>query len=177
MIRRHATRDEIEALTADGWRFRKKLRKDKLYVSARKGSREKSLGRYSDEYWTRIEDVVKGSTKKSDSIKTTPTQAEAKTEDHFITTLQEVNRLIDRLKFSRCLHIEANGFCNYWHLNELPKQAKQLNKKEFDFIFNKVKNVEGVNEWAISPIPIICNDCPSFIDQGMINLIKIRLKT
>jgi hypothetical protein len=40
-----------------------------------------------------------------------------------------------------------------------------------------VKNVEGVNEWAIAPLPIICDDCPCFIDQGMIDLIKIRIKT
>jgi hypothetical protein len=176
MTRRHATREEIEVFAADGWRFRKKSRKDKLYVSARRGPKENSLGRYSDEYWAMIQDVVKGLKDKLDSTKATQTQAELETEDPFITTLHEINRRINRLKFSRCLQVDADGFCNYWHINELPKQAKQLNKKQYEFIFKKVKNVEGVTEWAVASLPIICNDCPSFIDQGMIDIIKSRIK-
>jgi hypothetical protein len=39
-----------------------------------------------------------------------------------------------------------------------------------------VKNVEGLNEWAINPLPIICNDCPAFIDERMIDFIKTRIK-
>jgi hypothetical protein len=177
MIKRRATREEIEDLAADGWRFRKKPRKDILYVSARRGPKENSLGRYSDEYWAMIQDVVQGKKNKPDSTNGTPTQAEPKKpEEPFITTLQDISRQINRLRISFCLHIDANGFCNYWHINELPKQAKQLDKKGFDYIFKMVKNVEGMDEWAINPLPIICDDCPGYIDERMIDFIKTRIK-
>jgi hypothetical protein len=177
MIKRRASREEIEALAADGWKFRKKPRKDILYVSARRGPYENGLGRYSDEYWAMIQDVVKGLKNKPDSTKAAPTQVEAKVpEDPFISTLQEISRQINRLKASSCLHIDADRFCNYWHINELPEQAKQLNKKQFDYIFKMVKNVEGLNEWAINPLPLICDVCPAFIDERMIDFIKTRIK-
>ena len=185
MIKRRASREEIEALAADGWTFRKKPRKVFSYISARKRlkengrtrEKENSYGRYSDEYWAMIQDVVQGLKNKPDSTKAAPTQAEPKVpEDPFISTLRDIGRQINRLKFLSCLHIDAEGFCNYWHINELPKQTKQLNKKEFDNIFKMVKNVEGLNEWAINPLPIICNDCPAFIDERMIDFIKTRIK-
>jgi hypothetical protein len=177
MVSRRASREEIEALASDGWRFRKKPRKGILYISARRETKEHSLGRYSDEYWAMIQDVVKGLKDKPDSTKATPTQTEPKKpEDPFITTLQEINRLIHRQNFLKCLHIDPIGFCNYWNITELPKQAKQLNKKQFDYLFRMVKNVEGVNEWAINPLPIICDGCPGFIDERMIGFIKSRIK-
>ncbi|MCJ7636749.1 MAG: hypothetical protein MUO21_04600, partial [Nitrososphaeraceae archaeon] len=107
----------------------------------------------------------------------TQTQSEIeKTEDPFIATLQEIKRQTRKYSFLRCLHIDADRFCNYWQINELPKQAEQLNTKEFDYIFKLVKDVGGVKEWALNPLPIICDGCPGFIDDKMIDVIMKKVK-
>jgi hypothetical protein len=111
MINHKTSREKIEAFAADGWKFRNKPRKDILYVSARRGPYENGLGRYSDEYWAMIQDVVQGLKNKPDSTKAAPTQVEPKVpEDPFITTLRDIGRQINRLKFLSCLHIDADRF-------------------------------------------------------------------
>jgi hypothetical protein len=179
MSKRQATREEITALAVDGWGFRKKERKGKLYVSARRGKIEKGLGLHSDEFWAMIEDVASGLTSKPESPKeSAQTQIGPKeTDSPLIMTFNEINRKMGKHKMLQCLHVEADGFCDYWRLEELPEQAKQLNKKEFEIVFKEVKDVDGKTHfWALNPYPIICSGCPGFVDEKMVDFINSRKK-
>ena len=94
MVNHRASKEEIEALASDGWRFRKKSRKGILYVGARRGTNENSLGRYSDEYWAMIEDVVNGLKNKKRSAGVTQTQTESKeVTDPLILAWKELERI------------------------------------------------------------------------------------
>jgi hypothetical protein len=177
MSRRLVTREEIIALTADGWGFRKKERKGKLYISARKGKKEKGLGLYSDELWDIIVKVSSGLIGKPESPKdSVQTNIGFKEIDNpLIITFNEIKHGMSKHKMLYCLHVEANGFCDYWRLEELPKHAKQLNKKEFELVFKEVKNVDGKTRfWALNPFPIICGDCPGYIDEKILDYIYSR---
>ena len=94
MSKQQNKRKDIEALAADGWRFRKKKRKDAIYISARKGKEEKGLGRYSNEYWAMIEDVTRSLTK-SPEFSNELTQARIgsdETKNPMINVFKEVSR-------------------------------------------------------------------------------------
>ncbi len=64
-------------------------------------------------------------------------------DDPLIITFNEIKRGMSKYKMLHCLHVEANRFCDYWRLEELPKHTKQLDKKEFELVFKDVKNVDG----------------------------------
>jgi hypothetical protein len=179
MSKQQATREEIKALAADGWRFRVKERKGILYISARRGKKEKGLGSYSDEFWAMIEEAKKSLTDKlehPERLRQTQIVAEGK-DDPWIKSIEEIKRWMSWYRFMNCLHIGADGFCDYWSMKELPKYVEQLRKKESDYLFKKVNLEEGeVVFWAFRPVPSICNDCPAFIDELTKDFINSRNK-
>lgn len=166
MVNRRASREEIETFVADGWIFRKKYRKDNLYVSRRKGRDEKGLGRYSDEYWAMIEDVVKGLTKEPKSAGILQNHTESKEVfDPLILAWKELERNMNTYVFMQCLHVEADHFCGYWLLEDLPKHGKQLSQKDLEYNFKKVNSVDGKTQaWAFKPTVGICSICPKFVE-------------
>ena len=167
MVSRRASREEIESFAADGWGFRVKPRKDKLYVSRRrKGDREWGLGRYSDEYWAMIQDVITSFKNKRESDGNMQTQIESK-------VVLNPSRLVwgelqDNMryyKYMRCLHMEADQFCGYWLLEDLPRYGKQLSQEDLKLCFRKVNSVDMKTQaWAFTPTVGICSCCPYFTE-------------
>jgi hypothetical protein len=166
MVNRRASREEIEAFASDGWKFRKKLRKGILYVSRRKGRDEKGLGKYSDEYWAMIEDVIKSLAdrqKPAGIVKAQPRSNEVT--DPLILAMKELEHNINVHVYMQCQHKEDNDFCGFWLLEDLPRHGKQLNKKDLEYLFRKVNSIDGKTQaWAFKTTVGICSDCPRYIE-------------
>ena len=45
---------EIEGLINEGWKIRIKTKKNRRYITVRKGNKERSLGPYTDELWNKV---------------------------------------------------------------------------------------------------------------------------
>ncbi len=164
MVNDRASRGEIEALASDGWRFRKKPRKGILYVSARSGTKERSLGRHSDEYWAMIEDVIKSLTDRQKPAGIVKAQLGSKeVTDPLILVMDKLERNMKIHVFMQCLYQEADHFCGYWLLEDLPRYGKQLSQKDLEYEFKEVNGVDvKTSAWAFKPTVGICSICPSF---------------
>jgi len=168
-----------------GWHFFIRTVAERRYITIRRKGKERSLGPYSDEIWKLIqgidnrearEDATRILSNKMKSPKSlTQPRVISETEDPFLKTLEEIKRYILEYNFYKCLQINADGFCDYWRLEEPPEYEKQLNQKESEFLFKKVKQEHGkTTVWILKPLPAICNNCPAYIDEKMINFIKSR---
>jgi hypothetical protein len=111
-----------------------------------------------------IQDVIKriSDKRKSDGVK--PAQAESKeVTDPLLLALNEIERNLQIHLFMQCLHREADDFCGFWLLEDLPKHGKQLSQKDLEYFFKKVNSVDGKTQvWAFKPTVGICSSCPSF---------------
>jgi hypothetical protein len=162
------TREEIKALIEEGWRFRKKARKGIIYISARKGGKELSLGALNPEYWILIESMIKELN--SDRLGTDITKIikiPKSNEDPFLKTIDEIIRKINQNAGLKCLHTQDDGYCDYLHLENLPDQATQLKETEFNFLFKKC-TIDSRKLWLFRPFPNICINCKGYVD--MVNL-------
>ncbi len=141
---------------------------------------EKGLGLYSNEYWAIIEDVTRSLTKKPESsneLANAQLELDEK-KDPTIKVIEEVSRNLGKFNVIRCLHIGADGFCDYWRLEELPKDEQKLERKESEFLFKKLNRDDGKTvEWALRPLPIYCKSCPAFVDERMIDFINSRMRS
>ena len=156
-----------------------KDQENQLYVDARGGQKGKGLGPLSDEFITTIEYLTSSLYNKLESQKelTQTRRVFDETDDPLTKMFEEINRSIGRHKCINCLHVGADGFCGYWRLEELPEHGKQLNQKESEYVFKKVNQDDGKTEvWALRPFPIICHDCPAFVDDKMIDFFSSRNK-
>ena len=175
MSKRPVTNDDLKAYAAEGWTFRKKKRKGIQYISRRKGTKEYGLGRYSDEVWTMIEDVTQNSTGNNES-----TKEHAKTQikqDPFIKSLEEIKSDIIRHKMIRCLHIDADGFCEYWRMEKPPKYAGEVNERELKVLFKKVKGPgDRTPVWLVMSNAVVCEVCPAFVDEAMLSFLNSQIR-
>jgi hypothetical protein len=143
--------EEAKALHAEGWVFHKKSRKGKWYISARKGDKEKGLGPFSEDNWSIIMRIIHDLPVDERSL--------IQTKDPFKETLIELKAIINSA-YMKCENHGPDGFCNYWHLDELPTQAVNLNDKERDLLFKKASKVGS--RWLFQAYPFMCNNCPAF---------------
>lgn len=185
LVKHDVSEESLRRYHKQGWNFFIRTVADWRYITIRRRGKERSLGPYSDDVWKVIEsidnqgtreDIVRSVSNKMKSSKSlTQPRVISETEDPFLKTVEEINQYILMYKFQNCLQLEADGFCGYWHLNELPEHGKQLNHKETEYLFKKLNQDNGKTEaWALKPLPAICNNCPAYIDEKMINFIKSR---
>lgn len=162
MVDRQASRKQIEEFALNGWDFRVKPRKNKKYVSRRKGPQEKGLGRYTDEYWEMIQDVKRSLTEAKE--KSMQTQTETKETIHpLLIAWEELEQNMKIYLNFRCLYLEHDRFCGYWLLEDLPRHGKQLDQTILEDYFRKVNSVDGKTQaWAFKPTKGVCSSCPSF---------------
>jgi hypothetical protein len=179
MSKRTVTKDDLKAFAAEGWTFRKKMRKGIQYISRRKGTKEHGLGRYSDEVWTLIEDVTQNSTDSDESTKE-PVKTQIKPDekfDPFIKSLEEIKSDIIRHKMIRCLHIDADGFCEYWRMEKPTKYAEELNERELKVLFKKLKGPgDRAPVWLVMSNAVVCEVCAAFIDEVMLTFLNSQIK-
>jgi hypothetical protein len=173
---RQKTREEIRTLIAEGWRFRKKARKGKLYISARKKGKETSLGAFNQEYWAIIEATIKDpNTNQSGSEITKTIKTPKVEEDPWLKTFEEISRKMNQNAGIKCLHVQNEGFCDYWRLENLPAQATELEDKDVKFLFNEC-NTDSEKFWLFRAFPILCMHCQTYIDEVAMNFVNTYKK-
>jgi hypothetical protein len=167
------TREEIKALLAEGWSFRKKLRKGTVYISMRKKGKEESQGAFDSKYWALIEATKKDLKKdRVGSKKTKTTEIHEVAEDPWSITFNEIIQKMKQNAGIKCLHARDEGFCDYWRLNDLPEQTNDLTKKDLNFIFKEF-TTDTEKLWLFRAFPVLCKNCQAYIDEATFNLIKI----
>jgi hypothetical protein len=161
------TREEIKVLIADGWRFRKKRKKDTIYISARRKGKENGLGAFSPEYWAMIEEATKSPDSTFSVSETTQTKGGYEAaEDPMLKTWEAIIQRMRFAAFMRCLHVKDDGFCDYWRLENLPVQAAKLRENEFKSLFKVgTGDAEKVRFWFLKPDPNICSNCHAYVDE------------
>ena len=141
---------EIRKWHSEGWRFYKRNKKGRVYITRRKGPiNEYSLGPFNQELWDIITKVVNGEVplviKESESI--------------FYHTIN-IYRLIHYTK--NCLHIDNEGYCTYWQfkpnsiLINHPKNTRYKEVKE-----------ENKTYWIFQVTRKYCLNCNAFISARM----------
>jgi hypothetical protein len=166
------TREEIKALLAEGWSFRKKSRKGIVYISARKNGKEDSQGAFDPKYWALIETTKKDLEKdRAGSKKTKTTKIPEAAEDPWSVTFNEIIKKINQNAGIKCLHARDEGFCDYWRLNNLPEQAAGLAEKDIKYLFKEFTR-DTEKFWLFRAFPVLCKNCQAYIDEATLNFIK-----
>jgi hypothetical protein len=166
------TREEIKALLAEGWSFRKKSRKGTVYISSRKNGKEVSQGAFDPKYWDLIEAMKKDLKKdQAESKKTKTTEIHEAAEDPWAITFNEIIKKINQNAGINCLHAREEEFCDYWRLNNLPEQATGLTEKDLKFLFKEF-TTDTEKFWLFHAFPVICINCQAYIDEATLNFIK-----
>jgi hypothetical protein len=126
-----------------------------------------------------IEDVTQKSTGGNESIKE-PVMTQIKPDekyDPFIKSMEAIKSDIIRHKMIRCLHIDADGFCEYWRMEKPPKYAGELNERELNVLFRKVR-VPGDRApvWLLMSNAVVCEVCPAFVDDAMLAFLNSQIR-
>lgn len=183
MVKHDVSEENLRRYKKQGWNFFIRTVAERRYITIRRRGKERSLGSYSDDLWKVIEsidnkgprkDIPRSLINKLEPPKgLTQSLGIGEAESPFHMTVEEINQYIVIYKFQNCLRIEADGFCGYWRLEELPDHGIQLNQMEMKFFFKKLKQDNGKTDaWALKPLPSICHGCPAYVDEKMINFIK-----
>jgi len=144
------TIEDVRRLVGLGWRFRVKKSGDRRYINRRKGQREKSMGPYTEELWTMIQEEVARYEREAQ-------KAESKT-----PSFDELYALSEMLTSGIHLREEA--------VKEREAELRRW-KEDFDNLNSYVEKLEGLIEKLIKPggyyhleIPRLRNEIERAVD-------------
>jgi len=148
--------EDIRSWIKEGWKFTKRTRKGHVYITRRMGANiERSLGRFKQSLWERIEKILRE-----------PEKQQRETE-----TLNTFYMLLELLRSSRnsidCLHKDDEGYCTFWRWNnDLPflRYGENLPMKEVIDEGNPVCLFYAHQRY--------CRGCTAYINEKMKALIS-----
>ena len=166
--------EEVDELIKKGWIFREKIVKGRKYISARMGKRERGFGRSTFENWKLIKELrEKGRLEKAgpalnNSLKSVDKGVYGdnllENQRWWLSIQKEVRTQ------SKCLFRGDDGICKYWKWRfEPPSEVYS------DNLFTKVEVGDGSVYWALKTMTEACWDCPAFMDEPIVDLIKSRI--
>lgn len=172
------TEETIINLIDDDWYFRIKNSHGHSYITKRKGDKEQSLGRYTDELWKTITKIKE---KKRLIMDLNPTVASQEMRSHdpinirLARALSSLQQFRDLQNARTCLFVGDNDFCKYWLLPDIPAVEKMRNDWGDEFC-KEVVDADGSKRLAIKANIFTCPGCPTFIDETMVNILKENIK-
>ena len=126
-----------------------------------------------------IEDATRNPTGRNEFTKE-PVNTQIKPDekyDPFIKFLENIKDDLIKHKMIRCLHIDADGFCDYWRMDRPPKYSEELNEKELKMLLKKVKGSgDKTPVWLMMSNAVVCEVCPAFLDEAILAYLNSHIK-
>ena len=185
MAERRNSEEEIKKYIFDGWNFRRKISKNREYITRRKGQVERSLGPYTDELWSliaklRLESHHEQEKQPEKTGLKIDQGYEARSESK--VSLDFEDHIHEKLHFDRtikmmteCLHRDREGYCTYWTWEKQPRFFKGIKQLYGEDLYMKketmIKN-KTVKQWMMRTPAWYCTDCPAYISHKNISTIK-----
>ena len=145
------TDEEIRYWIKKGWKFTRRPRKGHIYLTRRKGANlERSLGRFRQTLWDRIEKIRRES-------REPPKEIDEKSR---FLRLIELNRAHQSAR--ECLNIDDGGYCTYWRWGS----DYGFLRFKGDFDMKKV-NAEGTSVCLFRAEAMYCMGCNAFVSLRM----------
>ncbi len=171
--KREITKEEILDYIDQGYYFRVKKVNGKKYITRRKGREEKSLGRYTDEKWSMIEQARKQTD--DSTLETAPEITVSKPEERtsvkpmelFKQLIEEASLSKGLIMFTDCLHKE-DTMCTYWHWETRPSFFDTLDKLDGSGpssyqLTEFLSEGQKVQRWKVKAQVAFCINCPAYI--------------
>ncbi len=151
--------ENIEKYVSEGWKFRVKQVGSHRYILRYKGKEEKSLGSYSDELWTLIEE--KGGEK-----------AKPRRDEMLSIEIKELKERISRLEgFEESVRRKSEGcpqigswfgftYCRALNWEKKPTRLMLIYPQ---FGFKRIMPDRVKKKWHVEPHPDLCRACPMLL--------------
>ncbi|EMR74281.1 hypothetical protein MCGE09_00648, partial [Thaumarchaeota archaeon SCGC AB-539-E09] len=123
MSERKNREEDIKKYIFDGWNFRRKISKNREYITRRKGQVERSLGPYTDDLWSLILNLRLGQQDKKEQTEKKVLNIDQRDEVRSKSKvgMEFEDRIQERLHYNRtinmmteCLHTDSEDYCTYW---------------------------------------------------------------
>jgi hypothetical protein len=176
--------EELIKFILDGWNFRKKKTKERLYITRRKSQVERGIGPYSEETWNLIKSLENRKKELKEDREHEQIETIEKEEAEKIDELIERERTIildimrsialwrGIIQLAYCKH-RKNGYCHYWNWESKPHGYDYLKSEYGDRIPNIKKMMleshgKKKEKWIVQAIGIFCANCTGFkpLDQN-----------
>ena len=144
-----ATQDEIETWRKEGWNFRVKSVKGKKYITRRRKQKEKSLGPYSEELWSKLNQTPILSERDLEIIEA------KKNIESFLHIYRGYEMSLT------CAHI-VDEYCYFWKYEELPNLLTTLNSLTGENWYKKIFSNSGKPFWVFLANHFYCRGCPGY---------------
>jgi hypothetical protein len=152
MLEMSVSQDQIKEWKKEGWKFRVKEVKEKKYISRRKGTDEKGLGRYDDKLWRLIQNT-----------RIEPSELELRLEaEELVGGLLKTMRVYHMSL--NCIHV-VEGFCHFWKFDEEPGFFNIVDDRIGEGYYEQVVTGEGPTFWVFKAVRFYCANCPAFIEM------------
>ena len=173
--KREITMEEISDYIDQGYYFRVKKVNGKKYITRRKGREEKSLGRYTEDKWSMIEQARKQTD--DSNLETSPEITASKPEETTsVKPMELFKQLIEEASLSRglimftdCMHKE-DTMCTYWHWETRPPFFDTLDKLDGSDpssyqLTECLSEGQNVQRWNVKAQVAFCINCPAYIGK------------
>lgn len=155
---------EIERLINEGWRPRIKKKKNRRYITVRKGNKERSFGPYTDELWEKVKPVDPLAT--SSQILELEKRIDESTRafDTLLLNFEKMRRELltssgRRLRgVNACRHMDKDGVCYSW---SYPRNSS-MTAAYLGPMKRYTHNGKIVYLVRVKDHPIVCSACPSY---------------
>jgi len=180
--KREITTEEISNYVKQGYYFRVKEVNGTRYITRRKSREEKSLGRYTDEVWSMIEQEQKHKDKATDG-KPAEIISEKPDEPTPLNTLGLLEQIIEEVAIGKglimyigCLH-NVEGTCTYWHWETKPGFFDTLDRLDASGprsykLTDIVHKGQIVKRWTVKAQVAFCMNCPAYISEKDIAFVE-----
>ena len=171
--KREITIEDISRYINQGYYFRVKEVNGIKYITRRKGSEERSLGRYTKEVWSMIE-RTRNQTDEAigeKPIETTIEKPVEKTSPDTLGLLEQLKEEVSLSKglimFTNCLH-KVEGICTYWHWENKPRFFDILDKLDgpdaSSYMLTDIVYEGRVEKrWTVKAQVVFCMNCPAYV--------------
>jgi hypothetical protein len=174
--KREITKEEISDYIDQGYYFRVKKVNGYKYITRRKGREEKSLGRYTEEKWSMIEQTRKPTDdskveRSPEVIACKPDEiTSVKPMELFKQFMEEASLSKGLIMFTDCMHKE-DTLCTYWHWETRPSFFDTLDKLDGSDpssyqLTEFLSEGQKVQRWNVKAQVAFCINCPAYIRKG-----------
>ena len=163
MGKRDLTKEELKKLVKEGWKFRNRKINGKYYITRRKGKSERGLGRYNEDLWKMIQEIVSDAqTKKGSHL--------SEIKDLWLEQLPHYHAVI---KVVSCLFRDKDGYCSFYevpdHLGKTEMEQSQRND------LYKIVSIDDKEVRFYKVNMEYCRNCSAFLNKKHLALIKSML--
>jgi hypothetical protein len=180
MGKKKLTIDEAKKLIDEGWYIRKKPSKKKLYITLRKGQKERSVGAYSEEIIKTLSPIKNINIKNNNINSMLEEDNRSNTDDHNVKNIT-TKELLDKIQtlrnihcFDNCVYKMSDEYCDYWKWT-YPPEYDDMVEIFFTDCYKKI-NINDEEAWVVKANAFYCQNCPAYLDRKMISTIRKSIR-